>query len=81
MLHEVRNVLNPIVSAAYLLEANAHDPDKVRELAHRIDGFARAEARVAARMQDLLDREAAALDPAGAPLHHAPSSSSPSSNP
>jgi hypothetical protein len=81
VLHEVRNVLNPIVSAAYLLEANAHDPEKVRELAHRIDGFARAEARVAACLQELLHREAAALDPAGAPALHAPSSSLPSSNP
>ena len=58
MLHEVRNVLNPIVSAAWLLEAHADDPEKVRELARRIDGFAKAETRVAARMRELLDQEA-----------------------
>jgi nitrogen-specific signal transduction histidine kinase len=59
LLHEFRNVLNPIVSAAWLLEANAMDPEKVRELARRIDGFAKAEARIAAKMRELLDREAA----------------------
>jgi hypothetical protein len=58
LLHEFRNVLNPIVSAAWLLEANAMDPEKVRELARRIDGFAKAEARIAAKMRELLDREA-----------------------
>jgi len=57
MLHEVRNVLNPIVSAAYLLDASASDPVKVRELAARIEGFAKAESRVAARMRELLERE------------------------
>lgn len=57
MLHEVRNVLNPIVSAAYLLDVNAGDPVKVRELARRIEGFAKAEERVAAKMRELLDRE------------------------
>ena len=68
MLHEVRNVLNPIVSAAFLLEANAGDPAKVRELAKRIEGFAKAEERVAAKMRELLDREALgddAVRPAG----------------
>ncbi|HVT40333.1 MAG TPA: hypothetical protein VHE78_14925 [Gemmatimonadaceae bacterium] len=58
MLHEFRNILNPIVSAAYLMHANAHDPAKVRELATRIEGFARAEDRVATKMRELLDREA-----------------------
>ncbi len=58
MLHEIRNVLNPIVSAAWLLEAHANDPEKVRELAKKIDGFAKADARVAAKMRELLDKEA-----------------------
>jgi signal transduction histidine kinase len=58
MLHEVRNVLNPIVSAAFLLDANAGDPAKVRELARRIEGFAKAEERVAAKMRELLAIEA-----------------------
>jgi len=59
LLHEFRNVLNPIVSAAWLLEANANDPQKVIELARRIDGFAKADARIAMKLQELLDREAA----------------------
>jgi nitrogen-specific signal transduction histidine kinase len=59
LLHEFRNVLNPIVSAAWLLEANANDPQKVIELAHRIDGFAKADARIAMKIRELLDREAA----------------------
>ncbi len=58
MMHEIRNVLNPIVSAAWLLEAHADDPEKVRELAKKIDGFAKADTRVAAKMRDLLDHEA-----------------------
>jgi nitrogen-specific signal transduction histidine kinase len=64
LLHEFRNVLNPIVSAAWLLEANANDPEKVIELARRIDGFAKAEVRIAAKLQELLDKEAA-----GQPAH------------
>ena len=61
LLHEFRNVLNPIVSAAWLLEANANNPQKVIELAHRIDGFAKAEVRIAVKVRELLDREAAGL--------------------
>jgi nitrogen-specific signal transduction histidine kinase len=64
LLHEFRNVLNPIVSAAWLLEANANDPEKVIELARRIDGFAKAEARIAARLGEMLDEERA-----GRPAH------------
>jgi hypothetical protein len=64
MLHEFRNVLNPIVSAAWLLEANANDPAKVIELAKRIDGFAKADARISAKIRELLDKEAA-----GQPAH------------
>lgn len=60
LVHEFRNILNPIVSAAWLLEANANDPEKVVELAHRIDGFARAEGRIAAKVRELLRIEAAA---------------------
>ena len=65
LVHEIRNVLNPIVSAAYLLDAHAEDPQKVRELARRIEGFAKAEDRVAAKRRDLLEREATA--PTGQP--------------
>ena len=63
LLHEFRNVLNPIVSAAWLLEANANDPQKVIELAHRIDAFAKADVRIAVKVRELLDREAAGLPP------------------
>jgi hypothetical protein len=59
LLHEFRNVLNPIVSAAWLVEANANDPQKVIELARRIDGFANADERIAAKVRELLDTEAA----------------------
>ena len=57
LLHEFRNVLNPIMSAAYLLEANAGDPAKVRELAGRIEAFARADERVAAKMREQIPRQ------------------------
>lgn len=80
MLHEVRNVLNPIVSAAFLLDANAGDPAKVKELAKRIEGFAKAEARIAAKMRELLDLEAAGDDAgttAGVSRAPAPSSTQP----
>ena len=61
LVHEIRNVLNPIVSAAFLLNANANDPIKVRELASRIEGFAKAEARVLVKKAELLAREAELL--------------------
>ena len=66
LMHEFRNVLNPIVSAAWLVAANANDPAKVIELARRIDGFAKSEARIAAKLRTLLDAEAAGR-PANAP--------------
>ena len=77
LLHEVRNVLNPIVSAAWLLDANATDPEKVRDLARRIEGFANADARLAGRMRSLLAEESARLDDgadAGAGAPSSPSS-------
>jgi nitrogen-specific signal transduction histidine kinase len=69
LLHEFRNVLNPIVSAAWLIEANAKDPEKVIELARRIDGFAKAEERIAGKVRELLDKEAAG-DTACPPQQH-----------
>jgi nitrogen-specific signal transduction histidine kinase len=59
LVHEIRNVLNPI--AAYLLAAHAENPQKVRELAKRIEEFAKAEDRVAAKRRELLEREATAV--------------------
>lgn len=77
MLHEMRNVLNPIVSAAFLLDAHANDPAKVHELARRIEGFAMAEERLTAKMRELLEREAAGDDSApAAGIPRAPGSSS-----
>ena len=64
LTHEFRNILSPIVSAAWLLEANANDPEKVIELARRIDGFAKAEARIAAKLRQMMEEEAA-----GRPAH------------
>jgi len=64
LLHEFRNILNPIVLAAWLFEANANDPEKVIELARRIDGFAKADARIAAKLHEMLDEEAS-----GRPAH------------
>ena len=69
LLHEVRNVLSPITSAAYLVEAHAANPLKVGELARRIAGFADANSRLSARLEELLRDEAA-----GAPSGSAPSS-------
>ena len=65
LVHEIRNVLNPIVSAAFLLNANATDPIKVRELASRIEGFAKAESRVLVKKAELLAREAELLHASG----------------
>ena len=36
VMHDVNNALNPIMAAAYLLEANAGKPDAVRDYAGRI---------------------------------------------
>jgi nitrogen-specific signal transduction histidine kinase len=77
MLHEMRNVLNPIVSAAFLLDTHANDPAKVHELARRIEGFAMAEERLTAKMRELLEREAAGDDTApAAGIPRVPGSSS-----
>ncbi len=65
LVHEIRNVLNPIVSAAFLLNANATNPIKVRELASRIEGFAKAESRVLVKKAELLAREAELLHAPG----------------
>src|SRR2546430_6385526 len=36
VMHDVNNALNPIMAAAYLLEANAENPGAVRDYAVRI---------------------------------------------
>ncbi len=62
LLHEMRNVLNPITSAAYLIEAHAGNPVKVAELARRIAEFANANSRLVARMQELIEKEVPGAD-------------------
>lgn len=76
LLHEVRNVLNPILSAAWLLDTHADHPEKVRELAKRIEEFATAEARITAKARELLALEKGepATPPAGASDLSVPSS-------
>jgi nitrogen-specific signal transduction histidine kinase len=68
LLHEVRNVLNPITSAAWLIEAHATNPQKVGELARRIAGFADANGRLSAKLQELLRDEAAGAAGDSAPF-------------
>ncbi|MBI1809135.1 MAG: hypothetical protein HYR75_04495 [Gemmatimonadetes bacterium] len=82
IIHEARNVLTPITSAAFLLDTHADDPAKVRELAKKIEVFAKAEERLVAKMRAVLDRErlgdtASAVSPTGAPAPSAPSSTVP----
>src|SRR5688572_18629307 len=49
VMHDVNNALNPIMAAAYLLEANAKNPDAVRDYAVRIAKAAETGAATAAR--------------------------------
>lgn len=83
LIHETRNVLTPIISATFLLETHADDPAKVRDLAKRIETFAKAEQRLVAKMREVLDAErlgetdstvpAAGAQPAAAPSSTIPS--------
>ena len=50
VMHDVNNALNPIMAAAYLLEANADKPDAVRDYASRIAKAAETGAATAARV-------------------------------
>ena len=50
VMHDVNNALNPIMAAAYLLEANADNPDAVRDYAQRISKAAETGAATAARV-------------------------------
>lgn len=50
VMHDVNNALNPIVAAAYLLEANADNPEAVRDYAQRISKAAETGAATAARV-------------------------------
>lgn len=50
VMHDVNNALNPIMAAAYLLEANAENADAVRDYAMRISKAAETGAATAARV-------------------------------
>jgi signal transduction histidine kinase len=57
VMHDVNNALNPIMAAAYLLEANAHKPDAVRDYAQRIAKAAETGAATAARVGRFIRQE------------------------
>ncbi|MBX9928419.1 MAG: HAMP domain-containing histidine kinase [Gemmatimonadaceae bacterium] len=58
ILHDVRNVVQPMLSTAFLLELKADDPAKVRELAKRIAELARAGAAATDRLREFVRQEA-----------------------
>lgn len=58
LLHDVRNVFQPLLSTAFLLDLKADDPAKVRELAQRITELARAGAATTDRLRAFVRQEA-----------------------
>lgn len=57
VMHDVNNALNPIMAAAYLLEANAENPAAVRDYAVRIAKAADTGAATAARVGRFIRQE------------------------
>ena len=57
VMHDVNNALNPIMAAAYLLEANAENPTAVRDYAVRIAKAAETGAATAARVGRFIRQE------------------------
>jgi PAS domain S-box-containing protein len=57
VMHDVNNALNPIMAAAYLLEANATNPTAVRDYAVRIAKAAETGAATAARVGRFIRQE------------------------
>jgi PAS domain S-box-containing protein len=57
VMHDVNNALNPIMAAAYLLEANAGNPSAVRDYAVRIAKAAETGAATAARVGRFIRQE------------------------
>jgi PAS domain S-box-containing protein len=57
VMHDVNNALNPIMAAAYLLDANADRPDAVRDYAARIARAAETGAATAARVGRFIRQE------------------------
>src|SRR4051812_32770013 len=57
VMHDVNNALNPIMAAAFLLEANADNPTAVRDYAVRIAKAAETGAATAARVGRFIRQE------------------------
>ncbi|HEX3866429.1 MAG TPA: ATP-binding protein, partial [Gemmatimonadaceae bacterium] len=57
VMHDVNNALNPIMAAAYLLDAHAEDPAAVRDYAVRIAKAAETGAATAARVGRFIRQE------------------------
>ncbi|MEO6877487.1 MAG: ATP-binding protein, partial [Gemmatimonadaceae bacterium] len=57
VMHDVNNALNPIMAAAFLLEANAENPVAVRDYAVRIAKAAETGAATAARVGRFIRQE------------------------
>ena len=57
VLHDINNVLNPIMAAAYLLQANANNPDAVRDYTARISTAVELGAATAARVGRFIRQE------------------------
>jgi signal transduction histidine kinase len=57
LLHEFRNVLMPIANLAFILEQQADNPDKVRELARRLAQLAQVRGRVLDRLRDFIRQD------------------------
>ncbi len=57
VMHDVNNALNPIMAAAFLLEANAENPAAVRDYAVRIAKAAETGAATAARVGRFIRQE------------------------
>ncbi len=57
VMHDVNNALNPIMTAAYLLEMNADNPVAVRDYAARISRAAETGAATAARVGRFIRQE------------------------
>lgn len=67
VMHDVNNALNPIMAAAFLLEANADNPESVRDYARRIAKAAETGAATASRVGRFI-RQEPPQDPRGAPV-------------
>jgi PAS domain S-box-containing protein len=57
VLHDINNVLNPIMAAAYLLQANAENPAAVRDYTARISKAVELGAATAARVGRFIRQE------------------------